>query len=191
MTTPDTAVPSFPREPIMQVEWAEASSLRGNLWNPNRVMTPELRLLERSILSMGWVQPVIASPDGVIIDGFHRWRLSQDSPQIRARYQGRLPVVRMDVDEPTAMAITVRINRAKGVHSARHMAALATTIVETHGWTKDRLAAEIGATVDEVELLLQSDVFAQKNIDKHAYSPAWYPAPNPAHPDNQTTVTAP
>lgn len=173
------ADPLFPTEPIHQITWVPARKLRPNGWNPNRVFTPELRLLERSILSLGWIQPVVANPDGVIIDGFHRWRLSQDSPAVRQRYNGHVPVATVDVDEPTAMALTVRINRAKGSHAATSMSELAHRIVNDHGWSRDRLADEIGATGAEVDLLLQDGVFKARQIDQHAYSPAWYLEPNP------------
>lgn len=176
-------------DPISRIEWVPSSRLRPNEWNPNRVMTPELRLLERSILSLGWVQPVLANPDGLIIDGFHRWRLSQDSPAIKQRYNRRVPVCWMDVDTPTAMAITVRINRAKGEHTAIEMSRLAHSIVRDHGWTRERLAEEIGATATEIDLLMQDDVFTAKGISSWAYSSAWYPVPTDS-PEGQAAVAA-
>jgi len=176
-------------DPIDSITWVEATSLRSNVYNPNRVLTPELLLLERSLLSTGWIQPVLANPDGVIIDGFHRWRLTQDSPAIAQRWAGKLPVATLDVDEPTAMAITVRINRAKGQHSAALMAALVQAIINDHGWTPERLGTEIGANPTEIDLLLTEGVFDHKNIDSWAYSAAWYPVPSdsPAAADGLTS----
>jgi ParB-like chromosome segregation protein Spo0J len=72
-------------DPISRIEWRDASSLNANEYNPNIVFTPELRLLERSILKTGWVQPVLITQDGTIIDGFHRHRLAQDSAKCLAR----------------------------------------------------------------------------------------------------------
>ena len=40
----------------------------------------------------------------------------------------------------------------------------------------DQLARDIGATLDEVQLLMQNDVFAAKDIENWAYSEAWVPA---------------
>lgn len=165
------------KDPINQIEWVPADTLHANAWNPNRVMTPELVLLERSILTTGWVQPILVNADGQVIDGFHRWRLSQDSKALRTRYKGDVPVARLHVDEPTAMAITVRMNRAKGHHGAVQMAALAHSIIGDHGWTREQLATEIGATATEVDLLLQDGVFTAKGTADWAYSPAWYPVP--------------
>ena len=48
-------------DPINQVQWRLASSLHANSCNPNVVFTPELKLLERSILKCGWIQPIIVA----------------------------------------------------------------------------------------------------------------------------------
>ena len=79
-------------DPIDNIEWREASTLQANYWNPNRVHKPELKLLEHSLLSTGWIQPILINKNGMVIDGFHRWRLSQDSEAVKARYGGKLPV---------------------------------------------------------------------------------------------------
>lgn len=166
------------KDPIARIEWVDAATLHANGWNPNRVFKKEFELLELSLLSLGWIQPVLASTGGQIIDGFHRWRLSQDSSAVYGRYGGMLPVARLDVDEPTAMAITVRINRAKGTHTAVKMSELVHIIVNEHGWAKERLAQEIGAHLNEIELLLQDNIFTKRKVSQWGLSEAWYPTPN-------------
>lgn len=162
-------------DPVNSIRWVPADSLDANTWNPNRVHLAELRLLERSLLSTGWLQPLLINPDRLIIDGFHRWRLAQDSVECLARWKGRVPVAVLDVDRPTAMLMTIRINRAKGTHVAIEMSAIVRELIEDWGRDRKEIAAEIGGTVEEVDLLAQSDVFAAKNIAKWAYSRAWYP----------------
>jgi len=165
-------------DPIVKVGWVHCDELHANHWNPNRVFKLELELLERSLLSTGWIQPLLVGATGQIIDGFHRWRLSQDSPSVEQRYKRMVPVAVIDCDEPTAMAMTVRINRAKGSHSAVSMSELAHAIVNDYGWTREHLAAEIGAHIDEVDLLLQENVFTLKKVHHWAYTEAWYPTPS-------------
>jgi hypothetical protein len=48
-------------------------------------------------------------------------------------------------------------------------------LIETYGYPTEAIAKEMGATLDEINLLAQDGVFAVKNIAKWAYSPAWYP----------------
>ncbi|SKX81176.1 ParB-like nuclease domain [Mycobacteroides abscessus subsp. bolletii] len=162
-------------DPIDHIRWVPADTLDANTWNPNRVHLAELRLLERSLLSTGWLQPLLVNPERLIIDGFHRWRLSQDSNPVRKRWRGRVPVAVLHVDRPTAMLMTIRINRAKGTHVAVEMSAIVRELIEEHGIDRATIAAEIGGTKDEVDLLAQEGVFAAKNIKNHAYSNAWYP----------------
>ena len=119
--------------------------------------------------------PAGCSPDRLIIDGFHRWRLSQDSMPVRTRWKGRVPVAVLDVDRPSAMLMTIRINRAKGTHVAIEMSSIVRELIEEHGMDRGLIAKEIGGTRDEVDLLAQDGVFAARKISHWGYSPAWYP----------------
>jgi ParB-like chromosome segregation protein Spo0J len=165
-------------DPIDNIQWIEVEKLNANNWNPNRVHKAELRLLELSLLSTGWIQPILVNRNNIIIDGFHRWRLSNDSKKIREIYNGKVPVAVLDIDDATAKAVTVRINRAKGTHVAVEMHKLVHSLLTEHGWDRQHIAKEIGATLDEVDVLAQDGVFAAKNINQWAYSQAWYPAEN-------------
>lgn len=162
-------------DPISNIVWMDAAELNANNWNPNRVHKQELKLLELSLMSTGWIQPVLVNKNNMIIDGFHRWRLSQDSKAVKERYGGKLPVAVLPVEDDMAMAITVRINRAKGTHVAVEMHKLALSLVQDWGWSREQLAKEIGAHINEVDLLLQDSVFTLKKINEWAYSKAWYP----------------
>lgn len=163
-------------DPLSHIQWVEAASLRANHYNPNRVHKPELRLLERSLLLTGWLQPLLVNPTRLIIDGQHRWGLSCDSERVRARWHGMVPVAVLDLSEPEAMMMTIRINRAKGTHVAVHMSAIVHALIEQHFYDPQEIATGIGATLDEVQLLAQDGVFEIKGIKDWAYSPAWYPA---------------
>ena len=162
-------------DPINSIEWLDASELNGNDYNPNVVFTPELKLLERSLLKTGWVQPILISRDKIIIDGFHRWRLSQDSKAVKEVYKGKLPCAILDIDRPTAMILTIRMNRAKGSHIAVQMSEIIHQLIDEHHLDPMEIAAEIGATKDEIDLLYQDGVFKMKNIKDYKYSKAWYP----------------
>ncbi len=162
-------------DPIGSIEWRDASTLNGNDYNPNVVFTPELRLLERSLLLTGWVQPILVTKDGTIIDGFHRVMLSRDSAALKARYAGKVPCAVLDVTRDKAMILTIRMNRAKGSHVAVRMSEIVRELIDVHHCDPQEVAIEIGATKDEVDLLYQDGVFKMKNIENYRYSKAWYP----------------
>lgn len=163
-------------DPINRIEWREAESLKANSYNPNVVFTPELKLLERSILKTGWVQPILITEDGTIIDGFHRHRLAQDSAALRERYAGKVPCAVMDISSSQAMILTVRMNRAKGSHVAVRMSEIVKTLLDDHGLDPQEVANELGATKEEIDLLYQDGVFKMKNIKDYKYSKAWIPS---------------
>lgn len=168
----------FDAEPLMHIVWEDAQELHANAWNPNVVFRPEVKLLEHSILTNGWIQPILINTGRTIIDGFHRWSLAKDSAALKARYKGMVPCVVLDLSEADAMLMTVRINRAKGQHAAVRMSDLVQDLVEQKGLAPSQVAQGIGASVDEVQLLLTRDVFKSKNLADVPYSQAWTVADN-------------
>jgi ParB-like chromosome segregation protein Spo0J len=162
-------------DPLNDIRWRDAESLNANNYNPNVVFDPELKLLERSILMTGWVQPVLIASDGTIIDGFHRVMLSRVSTALKAKYHGRVPCAVLDVTRAQAMMLTVRMNRAKGSHVAARMSSIIHELIDVHGCDRQEIAAELGAGMDEIDLLYQDGVFKMKNIEAYRFSSAWYP----------------
>lgn len=162
--------------PIDNIQWVDAATLHSNPWNPNRVHRRELTLLEHSLLSTGWIQPVLVTSEGLVIDGFHRWRLSQDSPAVVKAFGGKVPVAVLNITRAEAMLMTIRINRAKGTHVAVDMSRIVQELIDVHKYAPKDIAREMGASMDEVNLLAQEGVFAVRDIPNHKYSKAWYPA---------------
>jgi hypothetical protein len=162
-------------DPIDRIEWRNAGELKANHWNPNKVFNPELRLLETSIITNGWIQPIRITPAGTIIDGFHRWMLSRDSKELNRKYGGMVPCAIMDILESDAKMLTVRINRAKGEHAAISMSDLVRSLIDEDKIDPDEVARQIGASRDEVDLLYQNNIFKQRDLANYKYSRAWYP----------------
>lgn len=181
-------------DPIDTVQWLPAAEVHPNEWNPNRVMRPELRLLERSLLLTGWVQPLLVAqrcqggdldhdhdprpPECsgyLIVDGYHRWRLSLESPAVRQRWGGLVPCAVLDLDRASAMLLTVRINRAKGAHGSVAMSALVRALVHEEGVSEERICDDLGAGPEEVALLLAEGVLKARKAEQWSYSKAWHP----------------
>ena len=165
----------FDEQPISNIVWKLAKQLNPNDYNPNRVLTDEFKLLNLNMIRFGWIQPILINKNDIIIDGFHRWRLSQDSEELYKKYSGRVPCVVMDISDREAMLLTIRMNRAKGVHEASSMAVIAKKLINDYDMTPKGLMTELGMSRDEVELLLADTVFEIKGINNWQYSKAWYP----------------
>ena len=152
------------------------NKLTANDYNPNVVFTKEMELLKLSIMKQGWIQPILVTQDNVIIDGFHRSTIAKTDMDVFKLTKGKVPCVIMDLTEPERMLLTIRINRAKGSHIALKMSDLVKRLVNDYCVPPSQICEEIGATKDEVDLLMLENVFNKFGIDKSSeYSKAWVP----------------
>lgn len=165
--------------PINNVEWVDVNKLDANSYNPNVVLNAEMELLKLSILKNGWIQPILVNQDYIIIDGFHRASLAMSSESVNELTNGKVPCVVMNLSEPERMMLTIRINRAKGNHVAIKMSDIVHTLVYDYGISPEEVGRQIGAELDEIELLLRDNVFQKYNLKKTTkYSQAWIPRDN-------------
>lgn len=172
---PTIAPDWFADQPLNNVEWCQTCDLTANDYNPNILFKQELTLLKFSLLKTGWTQPILVTKEGCIIDGFHRWMLSDSDSDLISRYNRLVPVIRLDITEPERMLLTIRINRAKGTHQAIRMHDIINSLHHDHHYTVQEIAQGIGGSKEEVKLLLKENVFKALNIENHVYSKAWEP----------------
>lgn len=172
-------VSPFADEPVDLVLWVKADAVAGNDYNPNRVAPPELKLLERSILADGYTQPIVVYPtNGIfeVVDGFHRNRVGRESPEVRSRVMGYLPVTKIRPSQEgrnERIAATIRHNRARGKHVVNAMSDIVMELAR-RGWSDQRIAEELGMDADEVLRLKQITGLAELFADRE-FSEAWEP----------------
>lgn len=161
-------------QPVSKIEWIDVEKLSANDYNPNVVLTDEMRLLLFSIKRQGWIQPILVTQNNVIIDGFHRATLAKLHKDITC--DGKVPCCVMNLTESERMLLTIRINRAKGSHIALKMSNIIHTLVNEMCLPIEQICQEIGADKDEIDLLLMDNVFKKKGFTEETkYSKAWYP----------------
>jgi ParB-like chromosome segregation protein Spo0J len=163
------------KQPIDNIQWVDVDKLTANDYNPNVVFNQELKLLKFSILKQGWIQPILVTQNYEIIDGYHRASLAKTDKDVNNLTKNKVPVVIMEMSEAERKCLTIRINRAKGSHIALKMSDIIKSLVEEHGMSFNDIAKEIGATKDEIELLLMDNVFKSLDIENKEFSKAWYP----------------
>jgi hypothetical protein len=150
----------FRNEPVDCVVWLKCDDVRANDYNPNKVAPPEMQLLEVSIDHDGYTQPIVTCPnDGhvEIIDGFHRSRVGKESPVVRERVKGYLPVVTIRSEQSgknDRIASTIRHNRARGKHQIDAMSEIVLEL-KNRNWKNERIARELGMDEDEILRLCQ------------------------------------
>lgn len=167
----------FKAEPVDCIQWIPADDVGANDYNPNSVAPPEMRLLEHSIESDGYTQPIVAWVDSgryEVIDGFHRNRVGKECPSVRKRVHGYLPLTIINgnrTDRNDRIASTIRHNRARGKHK---VAAMSDIVVELkrRNWTDEKIGRELGMDPDEVLRLCQITGLAEMFATEE-FSAAW------------------
>jgi ParB-like chromosome segregation protein Spo0J len=167
----------FQTEPVDFVRWVLNTEVVANDYNPNSVAPPEMKLLEISITSDGYTQPIVTFPRAnkiEVVDGFHRHRVGKECKAIQSKIHGYLPVVSIRKEGESIndrMASTIRHNRARGKHSVDSMSEIVMEL-KRRMWNDEKIARELGMETDEVLRLSQisglSEVF-----NTEGFSEAW------------------
>lgn len=163
------------KQPIQEIEWIEPVLLKPNDYNPNRVFGPEFALLKTSLLQDGWTQPIVATEDGFIVDGFHRWTLASTDPEVAKMTNGLVPVVRIrGASIEHRMESTVRHNRARGKHGVLKMGDIVRALLNTR--SVEEVRAMLGMDEEEIDRLAETK-HAPDLIGKDSFGKGWIPDP--------------
>ena len=152
-----------------------------------------MKLLYDSIKEDGYTMPIVCyyveSQDRyVIVDGFHRYRVMLEYPDIYAREEGKLPVSVINKPLDHRMASTIRHNRARGSHNVDLMSNI---IKELHelGRSDAWISQHLGMDKDEILRLKQitglASLFRDIQFDR-----AWVPAEDEFDLDEEAAVPA-
>jgi ParB-like chromosome segregation protein Spo0J len=159
------------QHPVSFVQWVPVGQVYANDYNPNQVAPPEMKLLELSIKSDGFTQPIVVwqTDDGYeVIDGFHRHKVGQKLGLTH------LPVVVINserTDKGDRIAATIRHNRARGKHLVAGMSDIVLEL-KRRNWSDEKIGRELGMEPDEVLRLAQITGLAEMFADRE-FSEAW------------------
>jgi len=175
------------KHPVSRVIWAPVACVHANDYNPNTVAPPEMKLLEVSIESDGFTQPIVTwevkqgnyyQKDGnwfvdetgefEVVDGFHRHVVG------KKQCLTHLPLVVINKDRAnkgSRMSSTVRHNRARGKHQVTSMSDIVKDLHRLK-WKDERICKELGMDLDEVTRLKQISGLMEMFDDKD-FSRAW------------------
>ena len=168
------------KSPAYNIIAVPIEKIQPNTYNPNAVAPPEMKLLYESIKADGYTMPIVCyyvkqKDIYLIVDGFHRYRIMLENPDIYEREQDLLPVSVIDKPLDQRMASTIRHNRARGSHDVDLMSNI---IKELHelGRSDEWISKHLGMDKDEILRLKQitglTSLFKDVNFGQ-----AWKPAP--------------
>ncbi|MBO5295682.1 MAG: ParB-like nuclease domain-containing protein [Clostridia bacterium] len=176
------------KSPVYGVIAVPIEKIVPNDYNPNVMAPPELKLLYDSILVDGYTMPIVCYYDRdtdryIIVDGFHRYRVMKDYPDIYEREGGMLPVSVIDKPLSSRMASTVRHNRARGSHDVDLMSNIIRDLHDI-GRSDAWISKHLGMDKDEILRLKQITGLAAL-FREVQFGQAW----RPAEPESEIALT--
>ena len=182
------------KSPVYSIIAVPIEKIEPNNYNPNVMAPPELKLLYDSIKADGYTMPIVcyhSEEDDryIIVDGFHRWRVMKDFPDIYEREGGMLPVSVIDKPLSDRMASTIRHNRARGSHDVELMSNI---VRELHdiGRSEKWISKHLGMDPDEILRLKQITGLAALFRDVK-FGKAWIPAADEYAAEEDTDLYPP
>lgn len=165
--------------PVYNVIAVPIDKIKPNTYNPNAVAPPEMKLLYDSIKADGYTMPIVCyyeqeTDEYIIVDGFHRYRIMLEYPDIYKRENGLLPVSVINKPIDQRMASTIRHNRARGSHNVDLMSNIVKELHEL-GRTDSWISRHLGMDRDEILRLKQITGLAALFKDIN-FGKAWRPA---------------
>lgn len=167
------------KSPVYDIIAVPVDKIQANNYNPNSVAPPEMKLLYESIKNDGYTMPIVCYYDDVqdiyiIVDGFHRYRIMLEHPDIREREGGMLPVSVINKSLDQRMASTIRHNRARGTHDVELMSNIVRDLHEL-GRSDAWISKHLGMDKDEILRLKQITGLTSLFKDV-GFGKAWKPA---------------
>ncbi len=164
--------------PVYKVVAVPVEKIEPNAYNPNSVAPPEMKLLYESIKEDGYTMPIVCyyvkeEDKYIIVDGFHRYRIMIDYPDIYKREQGLIPVSVINKTLDRRMVSTIRHNRARGTHDVDLMSNIVKELHEI-GRSDAWISKYLGMDRDEILRLKQITGLAALFKDIN-FGQAWRP----------------
>jgi ParB-like chromosome segregation protein Spo0J len=162
----------YKSSPAYSIKSIPVEKLRANEYNPNSVAPPEMALLYDSIKEDGYTMPIVVyyrKDEDVyeIVDGFHRYSIMLNYPDIYEREKGMLPCAIIEKPISERIASTIRHNRARGSHNVELMSNIVAELIEM-GKSDKWISEHLGMSADEILRLKQitglADLFKEKEF---------------------------
>lgn len=157
--------------PCLNVKLVPANKVIANDYNPNRVATPEMKLLKLSIELDGVTMPIVTYYDKendvyIVVDGFHRYTILKDY-----LHSDVIPIVTIDKSLDERIGSTIRHNRARGTHQIRGMSDIVLNLTK-QGWSDEEICKKLGMELDEV-IRLKQITGLKEAFQNHDFSKSW------------------
>jgi len=156
----------------LEVTYVDVEEIKANPYNPNRQSDYEFNMLQDSIKTDGFTQPVIVQDPsaeflpGHIVDGEHRWRAAN------AAGLTQIPVVYVQFSEEQMKISTIRHNTARGSHDVELEAEILRDLEKLGAL--DFAQEALGMSDIEIQRLVE-DIPAPDGLAGEDFADSWDP----------------
>lgn len=133
------------------------NDIRPNSWNPNVLKGTIYEFLKKSIKNLGFIQPIIVTKNGTIIDGEHRWRALKELGYTQVE------VKVLDLTDTEAKFQTLNLNLIKGTADGEKLGKLLLDLERSVGG--DTLTECIAMERKQIERVIRQHQQAQEIKD--------------------------
>jgi ParB-like chromosome segregation protein Spo0J len=163
-----------------EIEEVNPQSLSVPEWRATYILRPDLIVLSSSLSDFGFIQPIhVSARTGEIIDGSERFLLATNVKHIMEITNGKIPVVKHDIDTVQAMAMHLRLNRGRGSVVAKPMSSIIKKLIRSRAFTQEDLERVLCMKQNEYSLMIDGTILKSRNIKEYTYSRAWVPVEAP------------
>lgn len=161
---------NFIKQTATTVKVVPLYMLFANDYNPNRMPTQEMNLLEQCIYKYGFLFPILASYDEQkekyrIIDGYHRYEV------LKRMGAKEVSIIDLSLNYHDAVQLTVLMNRIKGLHQVELMSDLVLKLNDL-GLEDDEICKNLGMETEEY-IKLKQQLGIAHSFRKHIYTQSW------------------
>ena len=165
----------------MEIHSANVNDLVIPEWQATYILRPDMVTLASSIKQYGILSPLLVrSADNMVIDGTQRIRIITGNRHIAKDVGQIVPIIKIDCDKIDAMLIHAQVNRGRGSLVAKNLSRIIRDIIRSRKYSQSDLERALAMKSVEFDLMMESTIIKQRDIQNYNYSRAWVPVEAPA-----------
>jgi len=165
----------------MEIQMIDVNNLITPDWHATYILRPDMVTLASSLMEYGVLSPILVrKSDNSIIDGTQRIKIITGNRHIAKKIGQVVPVSFIDCDKIDAMLIHAQINRGRGSLVAKNLSRLIREIMRSRKYSQEDLERMLAMKSVEFDLMMDTTIIKQRDIQNYNYSRAWVPIEAPA-----------
>lgn len=165
----------------MEIQMIDLSQLVIPEWQATYILRPDMVTLSSSLMDYGILSPfIVRKADNMIIDGTQRLKIITGNRHIAKKIGQIVPVVFVDCDRVDAMLLHAQVNRGRGSLVAKNLSRIIREVMRSRKYSQEDIERMLAMKSVEFDLMMDTTIIKQRDIQNYNYSRAWVPIEAPA-----------